>query len=207
MSEEIKVCYSCYYIPKYDSLADVLFQDAGRTVPTAMVGSYLLSGVLSVIFLISYLFVIVDIEGAVDHPTGYPFLFVFTQAFSMEAVNALTSIVICLIFAGTLSYNLSSSRQVWAVSFVHGIDDRPMLMICSSLAMKVCHSLAGLRRLIPHLRCYPNANGVLESGELRSTLVRYCTPPSHSSGPSGRTRSASQLRTSTGRVSCSSPLL
>jgi choline transport protein len=81
-----------------------------------MVGSYLLSGVLSVIFLISYLFVIVDIEGAVNHPTGYPFLYVFTQAFSMEAVNALTAIVTCLIFAGTLSYNLSSSRQVWAVS-------------------------------------------------------------------------------------------
>jgi amino acid transporter len=92
-------------------------QDAGRTVPTAMIGSYLLSGVLSVIFLISYLFVIVDIEGAVNHPTGYPFLYVFTQAFSMEAVNALTAIVTCLIFAGTLSYNLSSSRQVWAVSY------------------------------------------------------------------------------------------
>ena len=85
-------------------------------MPTAMVGSYLLSGVISVIFLVSYLFVIVDIEGAVDHPTGYPFLYVFTNAFSMEAVNALTSIVTCLIFAGTLSYNLSSSRQMWAVS-------------------------------------------------------------------------------------------
>jgi choline transport protein len=152
MSEEIKVCSTCYYIPKHRSFADFLCQDAGRTVPTAMVGSYLLSGVLSVIFLISYLFVIVDIEGAVDHPTGYPFLFVFTQAFSMEAVNALTSIVICLIFAGTLSYNLSSSRQVWAVSFVHGIDDRPMLTVSSSLAMKVCRSLAGFRRLIPHLK-------------------------------------------------------
>jgi amino acid transporter len=94
-----------------------MHQDAGRTVPTAMIGSYLLSGVLSVIFLVSYLFVIVDIDGAVNHPTGYPFLYVFTQAFSMEAVNALTAIVTCLIFAGTLSYNLSSSRQVWAVSY------------------------------------------------------------------------------------------
>lgn len=82
-----------------------------------MIGSYLLSGVLSVVFLISYLFVIVDIDGAINHPTGYPFLYVFEQAFSMEAVNALTSIVIVLIFAGTLSYNLSSSRQIWAVSF------------------------------------------------------------------------------------------
>ena len=82
-----------------------------------MIGSYILSGVLSLVFLISYLFVITDIEGAINHPTGYPFLYVFEQAFSMEAVNALTSIVILLIFAGTLSYNLSSSRQVWAVSF------------------------------------------------------------------------------------------
>ena len=82
-----------------------------------MVGSYVLSGVLSLVFLISYLFVIVDIEGAINHPTGYPFLYVFEQAFSMDAVNALTSIVIVLIFAGTLSYNLSSSRQVWAVRF------------------------------------------------------------------------------------------
>lgn len=81
-----------------------------------MIGSYVLSGVLSLVFLISYLFVITDIEGAINHPTGYPFLYVFEQAFSMEAVNALTSIVIVLIFAGTLSYNLSSSRQVWAVS-------------------------------------------------------------------------------------------
>jgi hypothetical protein len=89
------------------SLLTSIHQDAGRTVPTAMIGSYLLSGVLSVIFLISYLFVIVDI---------------FTQAFSMDAVNVLTSIVICLVFAGTLSYNLSSSRQVWAVSHAHRIN-------------------------------------------------------------------------------------
>lgn len=91
-------------------------QDAGRTVPRAMVHSYLLSGVLSLIFLISYLFTIVDIEGAINDDTGYPFLFVFRNAFSIAAVNALTAIVIVLIFAGTLSYNLSSSRQMWAVS-------------------------------------------------------------------------------------------
>lgn len=84
-----------------------------------MVNSYLLSGVLSVVFLVSYLFAIVDVKGAIDHETGYPFLFVFLNAFSMEAVNALTSIVICLVFAGTLSYNLSSSRQMWAVSSSH----------------------------------------------------------------------------------------
>jgi amino acid transporter len=127
-------------------------QDAGRTVPTAMVGSYLLSGVLSVIFLISYLFVIVDIEGAVNHPTGYPFLYVFTQAFSMEAVNALTAIVTCLIFAGTLSYNLSSSRQVWAVS--HDSHDYiEVVLICFSLPeTKDCPFRTGSRKWTPHSR-------------------------------------------------------
>lgn len=118
-----------------------------------MIGSYLLSGVISVVFLISYLFVIVDIEGAVDHPTGYPFLFVFTEAFSMEAVNVLTSIVTCLIFAGTLSYNLSSSRQIWAVSHSPPRYDPNLLTRCHSLlAMKVFLSRSGLRRLIPRLR-------------------------------------------------------
>lgn len=81
-----------------------------------MMNSYLLSGVLSIVFLLSYLFVIVDIEGAVAHETGYPFLYIFQNAFSMEALNVLSSIVTSLIFAGTLSYNLSSSRQIWAVS-------------------------------------------------------------------------------------------
>jgi choline transport protein len=81
-----------------------------------MVQSYLVSGVLSIIFLISYLFTIVDIASALEEPNGYPFLYVFQGAFSLAAVNALTAIVIILIFAGTLSYNLSSSRQMWAVS-------------------------------------------------------------------------------------------
>ena len=127
-----------------------MHQDAGRTVPTAMVGSYLLSGVLSVIFLVSYLFVIVDIDGAVNHPTGYPFLFVFQNAFSMEAVNVLTAIVICLIFAGTLSYNLSSSRQMWAVS--HSLHDHLGICTkpCSSLPeTKDFHSPTGSRKWIP----------------------------------------------------------
>ena len=96
-----------------------------------MIGSYVLSGVLSLVFLISYLFVIVDIDGAINHPTGYPFLYVFEQAFSMEAVNALTSIVIVLIFAGTLSYNLSSSRQIWAVSFEINIVGRRSVLTSS----------------------------------------------------------------------------
>jgi amino acid transporter len=132
------------------AFADSMRQDAGRTVPTAMIGSYLLSGVLSVIFLVSYLFVIVDIDGAVNHPTGYPFLFVFQNAFSMEAVNVLTAIVICLIFAGTLSYNLSSSRQMWAVSY--GLHDYIKICTdtCSSLReTKDFPSPTGSRKWIP----------------------------------------------------------
>ena len=88
-----------------------------------MVNSYLLSGVISLVFLVSYLFVIVDVDGAINEPNGYPFLYVFLNAFSLNAVNCLTSIVTCLIFAGTLSYNLSSSRQIWAVSEFRRISD------------------------------------------------------------------------------------
>ncbi|KAM0719022.1 hypothetical protein Q7P37_004927 [Cladosporium fusiforme] len=120
MVGQISAIYACICSDAAAHMSEEI-KDAGRTVPRAMVNSYLLSGVLSVVFLVSYLFAIVDIEGAINHETGYPFLYVFQNAFSMEAVNALTSIVICLIFAGTLSYNLSSSRQMWAFARDQGL--------------------------------------------------------------------------------------
>lgn len=96
-------------------------KDASVTVPKAMLGSYLMNGGLGIVFLISFLFSVVDLEGALDDATGYPFLYVFRNAFSLPTVNALTSIVIILIFAGTLSYNLSTSRQTWSFARDQGL--------------------------------------------------------------------------------------
>ena len=81
-----------------------------------MVSSHLLSGSLGLVFLVIYLFCVVDVGAAIDDRTGYPFLFVFKKALNLATVNVFTVIVLVLIFAGTLSYNLSSSRQMFAVS-------------------------------------------------------------------------------------------
>jgi len=96
-------------------------KDAGVTVPHAMIGSYLLNGLLGLVFLISYLFAITDVDGAVNDPSGYPFLFVFKGAFTLGGVNALTVIPLVLIFAGTVSFNLSTSRQTWAFARDQGL--------------------------------------------------------------------------------------
>ncbi|KAK5133376.1 hypothetical protein LTR08_007810 [Meristemomyces frigidus] len=96
-------------------------KDAGVVVPRAMVQSYVLNGVLGVVFLVTYLFAIVDLDGAINDDTGYPFIYVFRNAFSLTAVNVLCAIVITLVFAGTLSYNLSTSRQTWAFARDDGL--------------------------------------------------------------------------------------
>ncbi|KAK3071925.1 hypothetical protein LTR53_007771 [Teratosphaeriaceae sp. CCFEE 6253] len=115
MVGQITAIYACICSDAAAHMSEEI-KDAGVTVPKAMLQSYLLNGALGIVFLITFLFSIVDLDGALNDETGYPFLFVFRNAFSLQAVNALSAIVIVLIFAGTLSYNLSTSRQTWAVS-------------------------------------------------------------------------------------------
>lgn len=91
-------------------------QDPGRTISQVMRTAYLLNGVLGLIFLVVYMTCMIDVPSALDDHTGFPFLFVFKEAFDRTTVNILTTIVLVLLLAGTLSYNLSSSRQIWAVS-------------------------------------------------------------------------------------------
>lgn len=96
-------------------------KDAGKTVPRAMLGSYFLNGALGLVFLISYMFMMTDVATALDDPTGYPHIWVFSQAVSAGGVVALNVIPTVLIFAGTLSFNLSTSRQTWAFARDRGL--------------------------------------------------------------------------------------
>ena len=120
MVGQISAVYACICSDAAAHMSEEI-KDAGVTVPRAMLGSYLMNGGLGIVFLISFLFSVVDLEGALNDETGYPFLFVFRNAFSLPAVNALSSIVIILIFAGTLSYNLSTSRQTWSFARDEGL--------------------------------------------------------------------------------------
>lgn len=86
-----------------------------------MAWAYIMNGALGFVFLISFLYAITDLEAALDDATGYPFLTVFASAVNTGGVNGLTAIVTILIFAGTVSFNLSTSRQTWAFARDKGL--------------------------------------------------------------------------------------
>jgi amino acid transporter len=96
-------------------------KDAGMNVPRAMIGAYIMNGALGIIFLISYMLMITDVDAAINDATGYPHIWVFSQAVSAGGVVALNTIPIVLIFAGTLTFNLSTSRQTWAFARDEGL--------------------------------------------------------------------------------------
>ena len=123
MVGQISAIYACICSDAAAHMSEEI-KDAGKAVPRAMLYSYTLNGALGLIFLVTYVFCIVDIAGALDdasNGSGYPYMYTFTQAFSPAAFNVLSAIVVILIYAGTLSYNLSTSRQTWAFARDNGL--------------------------------------------------------------------------------------
>ncbi|ORY15110.1 amino acid permease-domain-containing protein [Clohesyomyces aquaticus] len=120
MVGQISAIYACICTDAAAHMSEEI-KDAGVTVPRAMVGSYFLNGMLGLPFLISYMFMMTDVEAALNDATGYPHIWVFSQAVSAGGVAALNVIPTVLIFAGTLSFNLSTSRQTWAFARDKGL--------------------------------------------------------------------------------------
>lgn len=88
-----------------------------------MLGSYFMNGALGLVFLVTYCFMLTDLEAALDHASGYPHIWVFEQALpnSRAGVLILNLIPTLLIFAGTLSFNLTASRCTWAFARDKGL--------------------------------------------------------------------------------------
>ncbi|KAF2003153.1 amino acid permease 2 [Amniculicola lignicola CBS 123094] len=120
MVGQISAIYACICSDAAAHMSEEI-KDAGKTVPRAIIGSYLLNGLLGLVFLISYAFMITDVDAALDDASGYPHIWVFAQAVSAGGVVALNAIPTVLIFAGTLSFNLSTSRQTWAFARDKGL--------------------------------------------------------------------------------------
>ena len=57
-------------------------KDAGITVPRAMAGSYILNGVLGLVFLVSYMFMMTDVDAALNDPTSFPHIWVSKASFT-----------------------------------------------------------------------------------------------------------------------------
>ncbi|KAF1965590.1 GABA permease-like protein [Bimuria novae-zelandiae CBS 107.79] len=120
MVGQISAIYACISTDAAAHMSEET-KDAGKTVPRAMLGAYFVNGALGIVFLISYMFMIVDLTAALDDDSGFPHIYVFKQAVSNGGVVVLNAIPTVLIFAGTLSFNLSTSRQTWAFARDEGL--------------------------------------------------------------------------------------
>lgn len=96
-------------------------KDAGVTVPRTMVFSYTMNGLLGIVMMVTYLFCLTDLNAALTDPSKYPVLWVFQNALSTGGVNALAIIIIMMVFAGTTSFNISTSRQTWSFARDNGV--------------------------------------------------------------------------------------
>lgn len=89
-------------------------RDASRYVPISLFWSYFGNSIMAIVFLIGFLFAMDDVNAAITHPSGYPFLYVFTNALSLQGVNALTIIVLLLVSAANVNFGASTARQTFA---------------------------------------------------------------------------------------------
>ncbi|RDW56626.1 hypothetical protein BP5796_13091 [Coleophoma crateriformis] len=96
-------------------------RDAGRYVPIAIFWSYVGNGILAIIFLVTYLFSIDNLDDALNDPTGYPFIYVFQSAMPLSGTNALTILSLILVIAANISFNASTARQTFAFARDKGL--------------------------------------------------------------------------------------
>ena len=131
-------------------------QEGSISVPKAMVWGYIGNGVAGLVILIVYLFSIPSVDDAVNDPSGFPFIYVFSIAVPTSGVNGLTIIVLLLVIFSNISFNLSTSRQTFAfardnglpfaswISKVHPTKDVPINAVVLSCA---CSALLALINL------------------------------------------------------------
>ncbi|KJZ69917.1 hypothetical protein HIM_10702 [Hirsutella minnesotensis 3608] len=97
-------------------------KDASIIVPKSMVWSFLINLPFSFGLLLTFLFCIGDTASAIEHPSGYPFIYVFEVATgSKSATTGLTIVVLALLIMITISSLASTSRQTFAFARDNGL--------------------------------------------------------------------------------------
>jgi amino acid transporter len=76
---------------------------------------------MAIILLITYLFSIESVDDALNDPSGYPFIYVFTTAVNTAGVNGLTIMILILVIAANISWNASTARQTFAFARDNGL--------------------------------------------------------------------------------------
>jgi Amino acid permease len=103
---------------------------AGRSVPMAMVWSYVLNGAVGFIMLITLLFSLPDIGAALDletNPSGFVFLYIFQNA-SYHGSIPLVVMVLLVTLTGVTDSACSTSRQIFAFARDGGLPFKRFLV-------------------------------------------------------------------------------
>ncbi|KAK4949544.1 hypothetical protein LTR10_012162 [Elasticomyces elasticus] len=130
-------------------------QDAGLNVPRGIWGSYLLGAVTGFVMLVTFCFAFT--AEVLESPTGFPFIQVYLDTTgSVGGAQALTAVLILLIFFGGANFMASASRQTFAFArdgglpfsrHVAKVSDRfsvPLVAVFLALAVPVLLSLIDL---------------------------------------------------------------
>jgi choline transport protein len=108
---------SVYFLILSDSAAHLSeeVKNAAKSVPRAMIWSFVLNGTVGFIVLIAFLFSLPDFDSLdpEKNPSGFVFLYLFQQC-SYKGSIILTAIMILVIVAGIIDSNASTSRQIFA---------------------------------------------------------------------------------------------
>lgn len=97
-------------------------KNASTIVPWSLMTSIALNGALGFAMLFAILFCIGDIHNALDSPTGFPFIEIFTQATrSVHGATAMTALVLSLMIFATIAVLAAASRQMWAFARDRGV--------------------------------------------------------------------------------------
>jgi choline transport protein len=96
--------------------------NASTVVPWAIIVTIIVNGALGLALLIALLFCLGDITAALETPTGFPFIEIFTQATnSIPAATAMTALMLFLLVASGSGVMATASRLLWSFARDNGV--------------------------------------------------------------------------------------
>lgn len=97
-------------------------EDAAIVIPRSMIGSVAINGILGFSIIIAVLFCLGDSEAALNTPTNYPFIEIFTAAVQSKAGgSAMASVIIWAMIFANVGLLATASQMLWAFAREKGI--------------------------------------------------------------------------------------
>ena len=97
-------------------------QDASIVVPRAIMFTVFINGSLGFGMLVATLFSLNDVEGALNTPTGYPYMEILLKSTgSVAGATILASILVVMQFFANVGLLASASRMCWSFARDRGL--------------------------------------------------------------------------------------